>query len=127
MGKVATTGRFEEACRQFVRHTPERWGHPVPELGVWWRATDELDLVGHARGHVVLAAEAKWTNARVGLDVLRLLERRVALLPDVAPDRQLALFAKVGFTADIEALRHPDLHLITIEDLLHGVDASEPG
>ena len=116
-------GRFEEACRQFVRQTPGRWARPVPELGVWWRATDELDLVGHERGHVVLAAEAKWTNERVGLEVLRLLERRVALLPDVAPDRQLALFAKVGFTPEVEASRRPDLQLIALDDLLDGPTA----
>lgn len=111
-------GRFEEACRQFVRHTPHRWAHPVPELGAWWRATDELDLVGHEHGRVVLAAEAKWTNERVGLDVLRLLERRVALLPDVALDRQLALFAKVGFTGELETARGPGVQLITVDDLL---------
>jgi len=111
-------GRFEEACRQFVRLEPGRWTHPVPELGVWWRATDELDLVGHERGHVILAAEAKWTNERVGLEVLRLLERRAALLPDVAPDRQLALFAKAGFTPEVEALHGDGLLLFTASDLL---------
>jgi AAA+ ATPase superfamily predicted ATPase len=111
-------GRFEEACRQFVRLEPGRWTHSIPELGVWWRATDELDLVGHERGRVVLAAEAKWTNERVGLEVLRLLERRAALLPDVAPDRQLALFAKAGFTPEVEALHGEGLLLITASDLL---------
>ncbi len=110
--------RFEEACRQFVRLEPERWAHPIPELGVWWRAADELDLVGHDRGRVVLAAEVKWTSERVGLDVLRTLERRVALLPAVAPDRQLALFARSGFSPEVEALRGPGLLLFTASDLL---------
>lgn len=111
-------GRFEESCRQFIRLEPARWGRPIPELGRWWRATDELDIVGHDGGQVVLAAEAKWTNERVGLEALRLLERRVASLPDVAPDRQLALFAKTGFTREVEALHGPDLLLFTIADLL---------
>jgi len=57
------------------------------------------------------------------LEVLRLLERRVALLPDVAPDRQLALFAKVGFTPEVEASRRPDLQLIALDDLLDGPTA----
>ncbi len=62
--------------------------------------------------------QSSWTNERVGLDVLRLLERRVALLPDVALDRQLALFAKVGFTGELEASRGPGVQLITVDDLL---------
>lgn len=111
-------GRFEEACRQFVRRHPDRWAHPIPELGVWWSAVDELDLVGHDGGRVVLAAEVKWTNERVRLDTLRQLERRVALLPNVAPDRQLALFAKAGFAREVEALGGPGLLLFTIDDLL---------
>lgn len=110
--------RFEEACRQFIRLEPERWAHPVPELSVWWRADDELEIVGHDAGMVVLAAEVKWTSQPVDLSVLRTLERRVALLPRVAPDRQLVLFARSGFTPRVEALRGPGLALYTIDDLL---------
>ncbi len=66
----------------------------------------------------MLAAEVKWTSEPVGLAVLHTLERRVALLPRVVPDRQLALFAKTGFTADVQARRTPSLALYTLDDLL---------
>lgn len=110
--------RFEELCRQFIRLHPERWTHRVSELSVWWRASDELDIVGHENGTVVLAAEAKWRNDPVDLDVLQTLQRRVALLPKVAPDAQLVLFSKSGFTLRVEAARTPYVLLLTLDDLL---------
>jgi len=109
--------RFEALCRQFINLTPGQWRTPVGELGVWWRADDELDIVGHTNGLVTLAAEAKWTNHLVGLDVVRTLQRRVALLPRVADDVQLVLFAKTGFTNEVESLRGPLLSLYTLDDL----------
>ena len=100
--------RFEVACRQFIQATHTLWRHAIPELGVWWDAHDELDIVGHDDGLVVLAAEVKWTNESAALVELRLLERRVALLPRVAPDRQLALPSRSGFTAEVRAQQRQD-------------------
>lgn len=108
--------RFEAMCRQFIRLEPDRWRCPVAELAVWWRADEELEIVGHDDGTVVLVAEAKWTNEPVGSDVVRTLQRRVALLPRVDPDCQLVLFAKAGFTRQVEQMRSPDLALYTLED-----------
>jgi hypothetical protein len=110
--------RFDDLCRQYIRLRPERWGHRIGELSVWWRANDELAIVGHAGGVVVLTAEAKWRNDPVDLDVLQTLQRRVAMLPRVAPDARLALFAKSGFTPRLEAARSPYLLLLTLDDLL---------
>lgn len=110
--------RFEELCRQFIRLHSERWTHRVSELSVWWRASDELEIVGHDNAMVVLAAEAKWRNDPVDLDVLQTLQRRVALLPKVAPDAQLVLFSKSSFTPRVEAARTPYVLLLTLDDLL---------
>ncbi|MCL4541520.1 MAG: ATP-binding protein [Chloroflexi bacterium] len=110
--------RFEELCRQFIRVHPERWTHHVNELSVWWRASDELEIVGHDTATVVLAAEAKWHNDPVDLDVLQRLQRRVSLLPKVAPDAQLVLFSKSGFTPRVEAARTPYVLLLTLDDLV---------
>jgi AAA+ ATPase superfamily predicted ATPase len=109
--------RFEELGRQFIRLHPDRWLHRVGELGVWWQATDELDLVGLDDGQVVLAAEAKWTNDAVGRDVLRTLRRRVALLPRVADDCQLAIFSRSGFTPELLAEQSPLLQLCSLEEM----------
>jgi len=110
--------RFEELCRQYIRHNPDLWSHSVGELSVWWRADEELDIVGLDQDAVVLAAEAKWTKEPVGLDVLRTLQRRVALLPHVADDCQLVLFAKTGFTPEVEVQRSPYVLLYALDDLL---------
>lgn len=68
-------------------------------------------------GQVVLAAEAKWTNDPLDSGVPRTLQRRTALLPRVAPDHQLALFSRSGFTHAVEAARTPYLVLVTVDDL----------
>jgi uncharacterized protein len=109
--------RFEELCRQYIRRHPERWAHRVSELSVWWRASDELEIVGHDGGRVVLAAEAKWRNDPVDLEKLQTLQRRIALLPNVASDAQLVLFSKSGFTARVEAARSPTVVLLSLADL----------
>ena len=85
---------------------------------MWWRADEELEIVGHEDQTVTLAAEAKWTNDLVGMDVLRTLQRRAALLPKLADDARLALFSKTGFTPAVEAARDPYLLLFTLDDLL---------
>ncbi|HKW22426.1 MAG TPA: ATP-binding protein, partial [Ktedonobacterales bacterium] len=110
--------RFEELCRQYIRLHPERWAHRIGELGVWWRGADEIDIVGHDAGTAVLVAEAKWTNTPANLDVLHTLQRRTAMLPHVAPDHQLALFSRSGFTVEVDAARTPYLALLTLDDLL---------
>lgn len=110
--------RFEGLCRQFIRLEPAEWLHEAGELGVWWAANEELDIVGHTGGTVTLAGEAKWTNDLVNLEILHTLQRRVALLPRVAPDVQLVLFAKTGFTPEVEAARTPYLKLYTLNDML---------
>jgi AAA+ ATPase superfamily predicted ATPase len=110
--------RFERACREFMQLEPSRWTHHAAALGVWWNASDELDIVGHDGSTAVLIAEAKWTNERVGLDVLRTLRSRVALLKNVAPDHKLVLFSKSGFRRELVALRDPSVVLIKLEDML---------
>ena len=112
--------RFEELCRQFIRLEPARWAHPIGQLDVWWRANEELEIVGHTDRVVTLVGEAKWTNDPVDLSVLRTLQRRTALLPGVTPDCQLAIFAKSGFTPEVLAARTPYLLLFTLDDLLPG-------
>jgi uncharacterized protein len=110
--------RFEVLCRQFIRLHADRFERPIGELGVWWKADEEIDIVGHEGRTVTLAAEVKWTNEPVGMDILRTLQRRTALLPTVADDARLALFSKSGFTPAVEAAATPYLQLFALDDLL---------
>ncbi len=84
------------------------------DLSVWWRADEELEIVGGHGSTVVLAAEAKWRNDPVDLDVLQTLQRRVAMLPKVAPDVQFVIFSKSGFTPRLEAARTPYVLLLAL-------------
>jgi len=50
--------QFKMPCRQFIRLEAARWSHQIPEPALWWGADDELEIVGHDGGTVLLAAEA---------------------------------------------------------------------
>lgn len=110
--------RFEALCRQYIRLHPERWAQSVGALGVWWRASDELDIVAHDAGRVTLAAEVKWSNDPVGLETLQTLQRRVALLANVAPECQYVLFSRSGFTPAVQAASSPYIILVTLDEIL---------
>jgi|GEM_PF-5549677 len=69
-------------------------------------------MIGHKGGTVVFAAEAKWSNDPIHLDVLHTLQRRVAL------DAQIALFAKTGFNREVEAAQTPYLKPYKLDELL---------
>jgi AAA+ ATPase superfamily predicted ATPase len=70
---------FEDLCREWVRVTH---GRLAQRVGSWWgparhdlrrtreRTTDEIDIVGVARGQVTLLGECKWTNKPLARTVL---------------------------------------------------------
>jgi hypothetical protein len=93
------------------------------------RANHELDLVvttieANAADRVTAIGEAKWNNARVGINQLERLEHIRALLPadDGAEPPLLLLFSREGFTADLTAAARgrADVQLIDLERLYHG-------
>ena len=99
MGKV-----FEEICKQYL------WkllldGESFVEfkdLGRWWgtnpstRSQTEIDIMGEQDKDIALLGECKWTNEKVGADVLETLAGRSRIFH--YSKTQLYLFAKNGFT-----------------------------
>lgn len=120
---------FERACRAFVR---DRMGRVegLPRngaVGGWWavesRMVDgervheryEADVVAGPNKRVLLAGEAKWSDA-VDRHTLGQLRRVVGRIPGASGDTRLALFSRHGFadrlraTADAEDVLLFDIH-----------------
>ena len=71
-------------------------------LGRWWgtnpstRSQTEIDIMGEQDKDTALFGECKWTNEKVGADVLETLAGRSRIFH--YSKTQLYLFAKNGFT-----------------------------
>lgn len=111
---------FEDVCRQAVR-TP---AFPVAcsRVGRWWYDGMEMDIAGvNEQTETLLLGECKWTSDRVGMSLLSELE---GLAPEVRwrgsdPSVSYALFAKRGFSDDLQAVasERDDLTLCTAADV----------
>jgi AAA+ ATPase superfamily predicted ATPase len=100
---------FAEAAQPYVARLARTGKLPfLPErIGRWWSESGELDLmaIGEADSSV-LFGECKWTEKPVGLNILVDLQRKAQLAPASKAWRHItyALFAKSGFTPELEAL-----------------------
>lgn len=115
---------FEELAREYVARLARAQKLPfLPErIGGWWTRLDEIDVmaVSDADG-AMLVAECKWSVNRVGLDVLVDLKRKARVLTASGrwPNVSYALFAKAGFTPDLESLADSEgIRLVQPADIL---------
>lgn len=100
--------RWEEAFRAHLRREADegRLADDVVAIGPFWTAKEdptEIDavvLAGRGRA-AVLAGEAKWARNVDGTAITRDLRRKVAALPRVRDDLQIAVCAREGVTGDV--------------------------
>jgi AAA+ ATPase superfamily predicted ATPase len=121
---------FEEICRSWVRaHS----GGIATRVGTWWgrarddlrrtgeRQTDEIDVVGTARGRVTLVGECKWTARPLTAAVLEdLREFKVPALRQhgarfAAHGPVVMLFSRAGFTDGLRAAAADDERVRLVE------------
>jgi AAA+ ATPase superfamily predicted ATPase len=108
---------FEEVCRGWVFDQAEdgRWGRPVDDVGAWWgkiprpppaarneTVDREIEVVGVKGQSVVVAGEAKWTNAPVDFGVLNNLRRTLTHVPGADDRTRVILFGR-SFDPRLEA------------------------
>jgi hypothetical protein len=98
MGRV-----FEEICKQYlwrqniVKQTPVMF----TDAGRWWgnnpkkKTEYEIDIIAANKDDAIFA-ECKWTNERVGADIIDILIERSNLIN--YREKHYYLFAKTGFT-----------------------------
>lgn len=107
---------WEEVCQQFLwrevglNRLPTR----VANLGRWWDAHQEIDVVGMWRSEVTLVGECKWSNATMGSRELKQLQEKAAALP-LAKEPCWCLFSRSGFSPELRQRAGRDSQLLLVE------------
>ena len=71
--------------------------YPLLKAGRWWSKEEEIDVVGVGET-CILVGECKYSNKKVGTDILEELERKSKKIETDLPVRYYLLFSKSGFT-----------------------------
>ncbi|NIM10403.1 MAG: AAA family ATPase [Candidatus Aminicenantes bacterium] len=91
---------FEKICMEQVMLNPPL---EIQKIGRWWNNNEEIDIAAVGESEI-LVGECKWWNEKVGVNVLKELERKAALIEDHSRWERVyfALFSKSGFTPELE-------------------------
>ena len=104
-GYVAKT--YEDLAIKYILENFE-----VLKCGRWWDRLNEIDAVAIANDYLIVA-ECKYSNKKVGLDVLEALKNKVKYIETELPVKKYILFSKSGFTKELERLKSDEIILIT--------------
>ena len=74
--------------------------YPLLKAGRWWSKDEEIDVVGVSE-EFLLVGECKYSNKKVGVDILESLERKSKKIELKLPIKHYLLFSKSGFTEDL--------------------------
>lgn len=132
--------QFEDHARRWVR------SHlPVTTVGSWWgsalhalrqqgspRSSEEIDIVGQARGRVTVIGEARWRNGAMDAGYLADIEsyKLPALRQSglrVAAHPTIVLLSRGGYTDALMAAAQArdDLILVSVDDALQDLSTHE--
>jgi len=103
---------IESEWQQYVSYIYEKvaaeilWKHrehlfPFSKVGRWWQQNEEIDLVAiNKELDAILFAEVKWSQKRVGTDILEALEAKAKLVQWGSNNRTeyYCLFSKSGYS-----------------------------
>ncbi len=113
---------FEEICREwlFIAADERKLSFVPDSIGEYWDREMQVDVYSVSRhDQMMLVGESKWSNKKVGAEVLQDLEMRAKKLNKKNDYYyQLALFSRAGFTPqllDIAAKRN--ILLVTLKDM----------
>jgi AAA+ ATPase superfamily predicted ATPase len=79
--------------------------------GRWWDKNEEIDAVGIGEDFVIVA-ECKYSNKKVGRDVLRNLQEKAKKIKSELPIKHVVLFSKSGFTDELKKLQSKEVVLV---------------
>lgn len=107
---------FEEVCDLYIREIlTERFGTQIVDSGSYWDREVEIDLLSETAGGEIWIGECKWTNHKINKKELWKLEEKWSKL-GIDPDR-IFLFAKRGFSNELDHLKNDKLYRFAAEDL----------
>lgn len=112
-----TSQTFEQVCQELIRKTGG-----YAKIGSWWYKEDEIDVVAlNEKENTILFGECKWTNQKVGENLLRQLEEKAETVrwKNNQREQKFALFSKSGFTNKLKqkADERNDIELLTLQDI----------
>ena len=85
--------------------------------GRWWNKDEEIDVVGVGE-NFLLVGECKYSNKKVGIDILEQLEAKSKKIELNLPIKNYLLFSKSGFTQDLLKIEKERRDVILIERFL---------
>lgn len=107
---------FEELCDLYVREILTiQFDADIIDSGSYWDREVEIDLLAETAEGETWIGECKWTNHKINKKELWKLEEKWSKI-GIVPDR-IFLFAKRGFSNELDHLRHTKLYRFSAEDL----------
>jgi AAA+ ATPase superfamily predicted ATPase len=99
---------FERVCRELLlSHPPVE----IRKIGRWWDKNEEIDIVALSENEM-LVGECKWWEEKVGINILKDLQRKAEFIRKEKQDLVFVLFAKSGFTPDLERSAREDKKIL---------------
>jgi len=108
-GYVSKT--YEDLC---VEYTLKNYN--VLKCGRWWNKSEEIDVVAVAEDFL-LVGECKYSNKKVGIDVLKSLKEKALHVETKLPINKYLLFSKSGFTEELMKIKKEDKKIVLIKEL----------
>lgn len=81
------------------------------KCGRWWDKNSEIDAVGIGEDFLIVA-ECKYSNKKVGIDVLENLKEKSKNIPSKLKIKHFILFSKSGFTDELKEKQSEKIVLI---------------
>jgi Holliday junction resolvase-like predicted endonuclease len=111
---------YEELAVSYVQ------SHYNPlKCGRWWNKDTEIDIVA-VFGSWLMAGECKYSNKRVGTDILESLIEKSKQIDSDLPVKCFILFSKSGFTATLIERAKTEGNIILVEGLKVLAGGDEP-
>ncbi|MFP4486854.1 MAG: ATP-binding protein [Campylobacterales bacterium] len=86
--------------------------YDLHRCGRWWDSKEEIDAVGIGEDFLIVA-ECKYSNKKVGADILQNLQKKAKKIDSNLPIRHYILFSKSGFTEELKHLQNQDIVLVS--------------
>lgn len=102
---------YEDLAIEYVRENFD-----VLKCGRWWNKKEEIDVVGVQEDGLIVG-ECKYSNKRVGTDILDALIQKIAAIESPLPVKTFVLFSKSGFTEALLKRATEDERIVLIEGL----------
>lgn len=91
--------------------------YPLLKCGRWWSKNDEIDVVGVGEDFM-LVGECKYSNKKVGTDILLELKEKSTKIELKLPIKYYLLFSKSGFTDDLIAISQRENEVVLLGSIV---------